>query len=660
MELGDSILEWASSGCSLCKLFAEIAPTSSSSQGHWGGVPYHLRVFSARRRFVGVKVTEDDATLLGIVRISKSDARTGKGEAWRMDRSLQETGYLCIMDVGGKRQYRVRGICRESFDVDFVKSCLSYCETSHEIACGPILPNPAVPLVFRVIDCGTRNVVLAPDGCEYAALSYVWGSSRPLIELDEGRRTPTIVDCPDVIRDSMETVMKLGMKFLWVDRYCIDQTDVQDKHDQISQMDSIYANARITIIAATKVSETGLPGTGSTLRKNQPSLSIRGLKIASTLPHSRYLVDQSKWVTRGWTYQEGILSKRRLIFTDSQVFFECNGMHCVESLILPVDAMHSKTKARFRTTVPSGAFDWKTPGTDPYRIMSYISAFGKRELTFVEDRINAMRGIFHAFERCWMPVHQFVGVPIVHPVYRTSIAKPYKPVSRTAEQCFLIGLTWRHCKAGNRIPLFPSWSWAGWTGEFLGSLIFSSEWASSPEDINVTLENADGILTCFPSWEILPSLASYEPLDGKSFIHIEADVFPCSIEQSDERPLVSKESKHSQEAIETRQYAKLEIPGLPEGDVIHLDLHPDQTLTGRPEVHGADIRGILIGDLNSNNREVAVVFVKELGGEAERVASGYFFGSMGNPVTDEWRYLPHAELVSWVRKIITRRKIRLG
>lgn len=35
-------------------------------------------------------------------------------------------------------------------------------------------------------------------------------------------------------------------------------------------------------------------------------------------------IKQSKWATRGWTYQEGCLSRRRLIFTEKEVLFLCN------------------------------------------------------------------------------------------------------------------------------------------------------------------------------------------------------------------------------------------------------------------------------------------------------------------------------------------------
>ncbi len=41
------------------------------------------------------------------------------------------------------------------------------------------------------------------------------------------------------------------------------------------------------------------------------------------------------WSSRAWTYQEGLLSRRRLLFTESQVYFQCMEMHCWEGISAP-------------------------------------------------------------------------------------------------------------------------------------------------------------------------------------------------------------------------------------------------------------------------------------------------------------------------------------
>jgi hypothetical protein len=69
-----------------------------------------------------------------------------------------------------------------------------------------------------------------------------------------------IEDCPSVVMDSLEVVLSLGIQSLWVDRYCIHLSDMEDKHDQIAQKDLIYAIAYVTTVAATNYPSYGLLG----------------------------------------------------------------------------------------------------------------------------------------------------------------------------------------------------------------------------------------------------------------------------------------------------------------------------------------------------------------------------------------------------------------
>lgn len=224
-------------------------------------------------------------------------------------------------------------------------------------------------------------------------------------------------------------------------------------------MDLIYANARLTIVAAAGENpDYGLPGVRGNFRKLQPSLKVGTDFMVSTLPHPSWSVRNSKWASRGWTYQEGLLSKRRLVFTNDQVLYECNGMHCTESLALPLDKLHIKSKKTFKENTPSGGFMNKTPGKKPWQFMYYVAEFNKRELTFPGDSLNAMQGIFNSLSNSRRPAYQFVGVPILPPEAALNYHSIYRPTGRTPEECFLIGLSWYHNKASVRRQDFPSWS----------------------------------------------------------------------------------------------------------------------------------------------------------------------------------------------------------
>ena len=68
--------------------------------------------------------------------------------------------------------------------------------------------------------------------------------------------------------------------------------------------------------------------------------------LVSTLD-PRSDIAKSKWNTRAWTYQEALLSRRRLVFTPRQVYFQCRGMHCVESISVPLKHLHTTKLDRF-------------------------------------------------------------------------------------------------------------------------------------------------------------------------------------------------------------------------------------------------------------------------------------------------------------------------
>ncbi|PMD44706.1 HET-domain-containing protein, partial [Hyaloscypha variabilis F] len=181
---------------------------------------------------------------------------------------------------------------------------------------------------IRLIDCYDRTIISSSQLTRYVALSYVWASTESLPDLAEDTTHTEKSVLPKVvsqaITDAMQVTKELGFRYLWVDKYCIDQENEQDKLEQIAQMDTIYRASDFTIIAAAGNDEhTGLPGVGSTTRTLQPNISWGELTVTSTMPHPHHVIKGSRYMTQGWTLQESILARRRLVFTADQVYFEC-------------------------------------------------------------------------------------------------------------------------------------------------------------------------------------------------------------------------------------------------------------------------------------------------------------------------------------------------
>ncbi|KAF2253321.1 HET-domain-containing protein, partial [Trematosphaeria pertusa] len=259
----------------------------------------------------------------------------------------------------------------------------------HDEACST--PTQGVLPGFKVIDCGTKSVIEAPEKCSYIALSYVWGGGQGSGQAHVEGIFPATID------DSIMVALALGFKYLWVDRYCIDQTSSSEKHAQISGMHKIYSEAALTIIAAAgKDPSYGLPGVGATPRAAQYRVQLGNKTLVEMFPHTNVTLQESEWVSRAWTYQEGFLSKRKLIFDDHQVSFVCGKVFCAESFTHSIEHRALNEELTFGPYFP---YDIAFRGTDwkPEGIANCIEEYTERNLSYDSDGLNACLGILNFF-----------------------------------------------------------------------------------------------------------------------------------------------------------------------------------------------------------------------------------------------------------------------
>jgi hypothetical protein len=190
------------------------------------------------------------------------------------------------------------------------------------------------------------------------------------------------------------------------------------------------------------------------------------------MPDPHQDIRDSTWFKRGWTYQEARLSRRRVIFTANQVYFECNAMNCQEALAVDLTSIHNKSdKGKSLRFVRSGLFNWsgeelfapidrhlKSKYADQERVLFFIEEFSARSLTFEVDSLRAFASILGHLGTSNPPIWHLWGVPMQDDGVFT-------------EDSFKRGLLWRHSSAAittgkvHRRLDFPSWSWAGWAGQ---------------------------------------------------------------------------------------------------------------------------------------------------------------------------------------------------
>jgi hypothetical protein len=431
-------------------------------------------------------------------------------------------------------------------------------------------------------------------------------------------------------------------------------------------MDLIYANAQFTIIAAAGSGpHHGLPGINRHKRKPQPALMLDEVSLISTLPFARWSVGVSEWATRGWTYQEGLLSSRRVIFTDDQVYFECNEIHSSESVTHPWDHVEKwYFRHSFRGITPSvfshheyehfdtstiyrvGYYPQKTIGHNFLDIMTYVSEFSRRKLGFEEDRVNAIQGIFQRFnddEYHNHAFHFFVGVPIIPSIG----SNPSFPIDRTPAEGFLMGLTWRLKASSRQRKEFPSWSWAGWEGQVEDKLLFNLKSYNRLSHIGVWVENQDKSMVPFPDWDEVPGMLAR--CRGKCwFIYIEALTFPVQVEYISEEDIPRNNNGHQRPG---GYFAKICNNS---DSYTHERINFDVTIPEK-DINYDRLTGIIISE-GSGSQNFIVLVVEEMDGRAER--RGIF--SYNTDFLGGERLFMRADRFDWLYAPKERRRLRIG
>ncbi|KAH8773677.1 heterokaryon incompatibility protein-domain-containing protein [Diaporthe sp. PMI_573] len=324
--------------------------------------------------------------------------------------------------------------------------------------CVPTLPSTTLSWL---IDTKSLCLVPAWHGHRYIALSYVWGQTEMLKTTQEtlssllkvgALRATSDLRVPRVIRHAISLASKLGERHLWIDSLCIMQDDRESLDQHIRHMASIFEAASFTIVAADGLDAyhgiLGIKGVSDprTLPSQVLHLSKRlGLRLRGHLN-----VLDSPWGERGWTLQEHIFSKRKLIFVRGSVQWICQESRCFGDICQEKEGGDYEMGQELESV---GELALKYPMVS--QIEEILLQYNRRNLTFGTDVIRAVEAVFTACVEAY-PSGFFLGLPI---------------------DFFDMALLWSHgwgddCGAKRRAvvspetqPPFPSWTWAGWVGK---------------------------------------------------------------------------------------------------------------------------------------------------------------------------------------------------
>ncbi|KAI1176162.1 HET-domain-containing protein [Nemania sp. FL0916] len=373
--------------------------------------------------------------------------------------------------------------CR--LDIRLAYSWLDLCKTSHGKSCGWNISGLNIePTNVMVIDTDQLCVIDLPPGARYLALSYCWPPSRAfcLTEANKGmlfqsgalKRLSTHL--PSVIVDALEFVQEFGERFLWVDALCIVQDSDEHKASQMAQMNKIYMSALMTIVPliyspSPEKACAGFPRYNPSIRcREQKIAQVQNMNLAVPFEAvSALMLDgQIRWGTRGWTFQECLLSPRVLFLTESQAYFRCRRSIFCEDCWGESDAteMHifryTKLWNPGSASISIGRVS-RVPGTlllhkEAYRndkdaLVSYqncVEEYSYRRLTNISDTLNAFRGIQNVLENL-LQTSIYYG-----------LTERYWDIELLFNTCSRSPRSEQIGKSYPRNRPFPSWSWAGW------------------------------------------------------------------------------------------------------------------------------------------------------------------------------------------------------
>lgn len=352
-------------------------------------------------------------------------------------------------------------------DLDVVRNWMSICKNEHQGKCHePIwLRGVAHATPDWFIDVVQDCIVVAPGSrASFVALSYTWGLGRNLkhtkatsTELQRPgalRLAKFATQLPETIRNTIDLVRALGQRYLWVDALCIVQDDPISLDRNLNQMQLIYANSVFCIMAATGCgAEFGLRGLQGLGLSPPRDLDLRvyeladGEKlVAKSLSQDPTAGTKYSYSQRGWTFQEWLFSRRRLVFDHGPLEWQCQCAKWQEDLKANREADNI-----WALTQKPREFNMD-PSPSIWDFMEMASTFNTKALTMQEDAPRAFAGIQAMLHR-------------VHPgglLYGLS------------EFFFEVSMAWsslysdierRQSSGPEEQNGLPSWSWLGWQGD---------------------------------------------------------------------------------------------------------------------------------------------------------------------------------------------------
>ncbi|CCF34787.1 TOL [Colletotrichum higginsianum] len=314
-----------------------------------------------------------------------------------------------------------------------MKRWIDHCVESHP-KCQPSLASNAF-MPTRVLDIGAANDPWPPlqirviqtntisdEARKYMTLSHCWGKEA-FVTLTVERfdkftndgipwsnsSSGNGISSNQNFIDAIKITQKLGIRYLWIDSICIIQEDEEDWAVEAKIMHKVYRYSYCNLAAVDSKNCLGglfrgrkhgvLPATYDP-RGSSHRLSGRKWRILTSDLWDKDLLG-SPLYTRGWVFQERMLSPRLLQFGHSQLFWDCATISACEALPegfpLSLDAKAASDR-HWRQRLQEADITQRSPAKGSQGSLetlweSSVSAYTACDLTKHSDKDKAMWGI---------------------------------------------------------------------------------------------------------------------------------------------------------------------------------------------------------------------------------------------------------------------------
>ena len=255
----------------------------------------------------------------------------------------------------------------------------------------------------------------------YAALSYKWGTT-PKFALQSSDQTLLehgipLKRLPTTFLDALKVSYDLGYSYLWIDALCITQDSKIELEDQVAAMQTIFSKSDLTLFAVAGINaDAGLDCSRDAITARPVRVELK-IQTMPTMPCSGKTVfiqgpllgvetENQPLFPRGWVYQEQVLSRRSLTFTDSQIEWQCPS-NCLSERDPRGLASHKRgiDDARMRMKeVRDFVHPYRKNAVAKWMnktLYCALQEYSKRQLTFPSDVIPAISGLLFVYAECF-------------------------------------------------------------------------------------------------------------------------------------------------------------------------------------------------------------------------------------------------------------------